>query len=55
MKLYIISVWNKSGGAIGDYYVVAPNVSTAKRSLKQREPWIAKMVVSQNPPCIFTV
>ena len=33
-KLYIIRAWNKSGGGIGEYHVVATGINKAKAALR---------------------
>lgn len=43
MKLFKIECWNKNGYQIGSYYVVAPNITTAKKLVREWEPWVGKM------------
>ncbi len=37
MKLYTIRAWNKNGGNIGEYYVVASGINKAKAALRAAE------------------
>ena len=42
-KLYIIRVWNKSGGGIGTYHVVATGVNKAKAAVRAADKAIHKV------------
>lgn len=44
-NLYIIRAWNKNGGNIGEYYVVAPGVNKAKAALRAAEWMVDKVEV----------
>ena len=45
MNLYIVKAWNKNGGCIGEYYIVAKGVNKAKAALRATDPIIAKAEV----------
>lgn len=43
MKLYIINAWNKNGGNIGQYHVVASGINKAKAALRASEPSVDRV------------
>lgn len=45
MKLYIIKAWNKNGGCIGEYYIVAKGINKAKAALRAAEWMVNKVEV----------
>ena len=42
-KLYIIRAWNKSGGGIGTYHVVATGVNKAKAAVRAADKAIHRV------------
>jgi len=54
MNLYIIKAWNKNGGCIGEYYVVANGVNKAKYTLRENNPVIAKVEVQAQRSVIIS-
>ena len=42
-KLYIIRAWNKSGGGIGTYHVVAAGVNKAKAAVRAADKAIHRV------------
>lgn len=43
MKLYIIKAWNKNGGCIGEYYIVAKGINKAKAALRATNSVVSRV------------
>ena len=54
MKLYIIRAWNKSGGGIGTYHVVASGVNKAKAAVRVNNKIIDRVQVIEERVVIIT-
>lgn len=52
-KLYIIKAWNKSGGGIGTYHVVASGVNKAKAAARAADKIIDRVQVIEEREVII--